>query len=158
MTTVPVRPTDVRELSRHVLFRAAGRRFALPLAQVREVVVPPPSFVRVPRAPPFVRGVMNLRGRVVTAIDFARLVELGDEVLGSAATRILLLEGGVRDLGILVGEVAGIAALPDPGSPPPGARPEVAGLATHEDEAVTLLSAERLLASIDAAFPGAKHV
>lgn len=141
---------------RHVLFRAAGRRFALPLAEVREVVLPPRSFVRVPRAPALLRGVMNLRGRVVTVVDFARLVELADDGADPAAARVLLLEGPVRDLGLLVAGVTGIGPIEAPEPAPPGARPEVAGLARVDGEAVTCLAADRLLASIQAAFPGSR--
>ena len=56
---------------RHVVFRLAAERFALPLEAVREVVLPQPPFARVPRASDAVRGVMNLRGRVVAVVDLA---------------------------------------------------------------------------------------
>lgn len=140
--------------TRHVLFRAAGRRFALPLAEVREVVLAPRVLVRVPRAPAPVRGVMNLRGRVVTVVDFARLCGLGDELVDPALSRVLILEGEVRDLGLLVAEVTGIGPLEAMEPPPPGARAGVSGLARVDGEAVTLLSVDRLLSSIGAAFPG----
>jgi purine-binding chemotaxis protein CheW len=146
-------PAPCGPSTRHVLFRAAGRRFALPLAEVREVVLPPRSFVRVPRAPAEVRGVMNLRGRVVTVVDFARLVGLGEEAFEPATARVLLLEGAVRDLGILVGGVTGIGTLPAVEPAPAGSRPEVVGLAAADGEAVTCLSVERLLVAIGAAFP-----
>ena len=44
---------------RHVLFRVARERYALPLEAVREVVLPQPPFARVPRTAGAVRGVMN---------------------------------------------------------------------------------------------------
>ena len=60
----------------HVVFRVDTTRYALPLAAVREVVVQPEGLVRVPRAPGPVLGVVNLRGRVVTVVDFPLLLEL----------------------------------------------------------------------------------
>ena len=140
--------------ARHVLFRAAGRAFALPLGDTREVVLPPRSFVRVPRAPRHVRGVMNLRGRVVTVVDFARLVELADEAADPATSRVLLREGGGRDRGLLGAEVTGIGPVEGALPPPPGSRPAVAGLALAGDGAVTLLAGDRLLEAIGATFPG----
>ena len=52
---------------RHIVFRLEKDRYALPLSAIREVVAVPQRFSRVPRSPIYVRGIMNLRGRVVTA-------------------------------------------------------------------------------------------
>ncbi|MFN7135178.1 MAG: chemotaxis protein CheW, partial [Myxococcales bacterium] len=62
---------------RHVVFTAASERYALPLAAVREVVVPA-TLSRVPRSPAAVCGIMNLRGRVVTVVDLGVLFGLCD--------------------------------------------------------------------------------
>lgn len=140
--------------ARHVLFRAAGRRFALPLAEVREVVLAPRLLVRVPRAPAPVRGAMNLRGRVVTVVEFARLCALGDERADPAVARVLILEGAIRDLGLLVAEVTGIGPLEANEPAPSGAWSGVSGLGRADGEAVTVLAVDRLLAAITAAFPG----
>jgi purine-binding chemotaxis protein CheW len=134
--------TDAPEPERHVLFRAAGRRFALPLADVREVVVPPREFVRVPRAPAYVRGVMNLRGRVVPVVDLARLLGPGKVAVDPATTRILLLAGPIRDLGILVDGVTGIVPLADP------AGRGQAGGPTFDGERVTCLAVDGIIAHI----------
>jgi purine-binding chemotaxis protein CheW len=59
---------------RHVVFRLEKDRYALPLSAIREVVVTPAKFSRVPRAPQAVSGIMNLRGRVVTVVELAALL------------------------------------------------------------------------------------
>ena len=66
---------------RHVVFCVASERFALPLAAVREVVLPQPPFALVPRSSDAVRGVMNLRGRVVAVVDLAALMGLAPQAL-----------------------------------------------------------------------------
>ena len=43
---------------RHVIFRLEKEHYALPLAAVREVVVPPAYCSKVPRAPDAIRGVL----------------------------------------------------------------------------------------------------
>lgn len=48
-----------------------GQLFGLPISQVHDVFVPE-SVTRVPLAAPEVAGVLNLRGRIVTAIDMAQ--------------------------------------------------------------------------------------
>jgi purine-binding chemotaxis protein CheW len=73
---------------RHVIFRVEKERYGLPLSSVREVVVPPGRFTRVPRAPAAISGVMNLRGRVVTVVEMRQLLGLpeGQSPLSRAGT------------------------------------------------------------------------
>lgn len=49
-------------------FSLAGQMFGVPILQVNDVLGPH-KITRAPLAPPAVAGVMNLRGRIVTAID-----------------------------------------------------------------------------------------
>ena len=82
-------------------------RYALPLAAVREVVVPPERFTRVPRAPPAVRGVMNLRGRVVTVVELLAAARPAAPAAQPQRRKLVLLDRGRRDLGLLVTDVDG---------------------------------------------------
>src|SRR5689334_2866449 len=104
---------------RHVVFRVEKDRYALPLSAIREVVVPPQKFSRVPRAPLAVRGVINLRGRVVTVVELRTLLGLGESTTGTS--KIVLLDRGRRDLGLLVTDVDGIELI-DKVVPAPGKR------------------------------------
>lgn len=134
---------------RHVVFRVAGERYAIPLESVREVVVPQPPFARVPRAPEAVRGVMNLRGRVVAVVDLAQLVGLTPQRLDGAAGQVLILDHGKRALGFLIAGVLGVEAL----LPPEGAAPGlVRGVAAATGGAVTLLGADALAGEAERLF------
>jgi purine-binding chemotaxis protein CheW len=125
---------------RHVVFRVDRERYALPLAAVREVVVPPASFTRVPRAPPAVRGVMNLRGRVVTVIELGGLLSLPDS--GQPCQKVVLLDRGRRDLGLLVTDVEGIEVLERVAAAPGRQAPALWGVARLKGLAVTVLDPE----------------
>jgi purine-binding chemotaxis protein CheW len=62
-------------------FYAGGGYFGIPVEQVQEVVKPQP-ITPVPLAPKVVRGLINLRGQILTAIDLRfrlGLGELGDQ-------------------------------------------------------------------------------
>ena len=52
-----------------------GQLFGLPISQVHDVFVPD-SVTRVPLSAPEVAGVLNLRGRIVTAIDMRKRLHL----------------------------------------------------------------------------------
>ncbi|MBX5482660.1 MAG: chemotaxis protein CheW [Myxococcaceae bacterium] len=127
---------------RHVIFRLDKDRYALPLAAIREVVVPPERFTRVPRAPPVVSGVMNLRGRVVTVVELRGLLGLGPGVPVDPklrTDRVVLLDRGRRDLGLLVSDVDGIDSIEKVTAAPGKSSPAVRGVARLRGWAVTVL-------------------
>ncbi len=141
---------------RHVVFRLDKDRYALPLSAIREVVVTPETFSRVPRSPASVRGIMNLRGRVVTVVELATLLRPDQPPkppdAGGGARKIVLLDRGRRELGLLVTEVDGIEAIEKVGPAPPKAPPTVKGLARLGALAVTVLEPEALDAAVAASF------
>ena len=59
-------------------FRVGDLLLGLPLEDVQEVLDDSRPVVRVPLAPPAVRGLINLRSQVVLSLDLRRLLE--DEV------------------------------------------------------------------------------
>ena len=136
---------------RHVVFRLEKDRYALPLSAIREVVVTPPKFSRVPKAPPSVSGIMNLRGRVVTVVDLSSLLKPADPP-HPTGTKVVLLDRGRRELGLLVTEVDGIEAIDKVGPPPPKAPATVKGLARLGALAITVLEPDALDAAVAAAF------
>lgn len=138
---------------RHVLFTVGGERCGLPLQAVREVVLPPAAYTKVPRAPSPVAGVMNLRGRVVLVVRAASLLA-STPTPAPAGERVLLLDRGRRDLGLLVDAVEGIESV-EHLSPLPGpAREGCKGLGQVRGEAVTVLDADALDASVLSLFGG----
>ena len=122
---------------RHVIFRVDKERYALPLPSVREVVVPPASLTRVPRAPAAVRGVMNLRGRVVTVVELATLLALPATEPGTG--RVVLLDRGKRDLGLWVTDVESIEPLERVTAAPGEKSGALKGIARLKGWAVTVL-------------------
>lgn len=138
------------DAGRHVVFRVEETLYALPLAAVREVVVTPEVFSRVPRAPAAVTGVMNLRGRVVTVVDLRPV--LGETEATGRAGKLLLLDRGRRDLALGVSEVEGIELLEALSSEE--ATGLVRGVARLGAGTVQLLDVERLEARVAGLFRG----
>jgi purine-binding chemotaxis protein CheW len=143
---VPAPPTE-----RQVVFRVGAERFALPLSAVREVVPPHPPFSAVPRAGGAVRGVMNLRGRVVAVVDLAELVGLAPQPLRAGQGQVLILDRDKRALGLLIGVVVGVEPLVLAEAAGEGL---VAGVASGRAGAVTLLRVEPLAEAAAALFGG----
>lgn len=59
---------NIAAKSDYVSMVVGGQLFGIPVLEVRDVFVPS-KLAHVPMAPPEVAGVLNLRGRIVTAID-----------------------------------------------------------------------------------------
>jgi purine-binding chemotaxis protein CheW len=87
----------------------AGQLFGLKLERVRDVFVPR-GLSTVPLAPPEVAGLLNLRGRIVTAIDLRRRLGLGprDE---ATMPRAIGIEKHGELYGIIVDRVGDVLRL-----------------------------------------------
>src|SRR5262249_44835336 len=65
----------------------------------------------VPRAPDFIRGVINLRGRILPVVDLKRKLALGQVELGRAS-RIVVVRLRERLLGLLVDGASQVLKVP----------------------------------------------
>ena len=105
----PERREKAEEMLEVVEFDLANERYAFPLAQVREV-----SLLReltpVPCAPPFVLGIMNLRGEIRAVIDLKKFFDLPAAGI-TELNKIILIERGDTRLGILADAIRGVRHL-----------------------------------------------
>jgi purine-binding chemotaxis protein CheW len=67
--------TVSEQFTEYVTVFIGNQLFGLPISRVQDVFVPD-RLTRVPLSPPEVAGVLNLRGRIVTAIDMRRRLDL----------------------------------------------------------------------------------
>jgi purine-binding chemotaxis protein CheW len=105
----------------------------------------------VPRAPRFIRGVINLRGRILPVLDLRTRLGLG-EVATSRAARIVVVRVKDRLLGLLVDGASQVLKIPVSQVEP---APEevvqkggdyIRGVAKLDDRLIILVDLERLLA------------
>jgi chemotaxis signal transduction protein len=94
--------TDDTLARRTLLFRAGNRTFGCSIDAVREIV-PQRRATRLPGAPPAVRGLINLRGTIVTVVDLG--LWLGGERSTAPDGSIILVDHGARVAGVSVDEV-----------------------------------------------------
>lgn len=91
-------------------FTLAGQRCVAPMAEVAEVLVVPAA-TRLPGVQPWVRGVANVRGRLLPLIDLEGF--FGGQLGGNRKRqRVLVLEYGDLYTGLLVGEMHGMQHFP----------------------------------------------
>ena len=94
---------------RYLLFGVGGRLYGCEIAVVREIV-PFRHCTRLPDAPPYICGLINLRGTVVTVLDLG--LRLGGRPVDRVEGSVILVEQGARVVGLGVDELRDVQRLP----------------------------------------------
>ena len=133
----------------YVTATVGGQLFGLPIARVQDVFVLD-RLTRVPLAAPEIAGVLNLRGRIVTAIDMRR--RLGLAPAGEVRRRMAIgIEYKGESYGLLIdaiGEVLNLPTADREGNPvnlEPGLARVSAGVHRLEDRLLVVLDVDRVL-------------
>jgi len=92
-----------------VVFKIGEEEFGVEINQVREIVKLV-SVTRMPKAPVFIEGVVNLRGQIITVIDLAKRLDL-PSTGRTEETRIMVVEVGDNTVGMIVDSVSEVLRL-----------------------------------------------
>ena len=132
-----------------VVFDLGAESYGVEIGRVQEIIRMT-SITRLPRAPEFVEGVINLRGRVIPVIDLRKRFGLPgeDEAKGS---RIVVMDVADQTLGMVVDGVSEVLRISAKEVEPPS--PVVTtidsdylrGIAKLEGRLIILLDLDRLL-------------
>ncbi|HJT23280.1 MAG TPA: chemotaxis protein CheW, partial [bacterium] len=132
-----------------VVFVLAGCEAAVGIRQVREILRVG-DITRMPKAPPFLEGIINMRGKIIPVIDLKKrfqmpLVDRTDE------SRVLIVEIQDQMIGFLVDKVAEVLRVPQ-ASVEPAKRPVLSigveyldGFLRLERRLILLLNLKKLL-------------
>jgi purine-binding chemotaxis protein CheW len=134
----------------HLLtFGLDREEFGIPVTQVREVIRVT-EITRVPQVPPHVRGVTNLRGRILPVVEIRTRLGLEPAIV-TPVSRIVVVEVLARVLGLLVDRVSQVTRLPaDSVAPPPeevvsAETDYVTGVARWDSRLIILLDLDKVL-------------
>jgi purine-binding chemotaxis protein CheW len=141
-------PTPSLEL--HLVTFALDREeFGIPIGQVREVIRVS-DITRVPQARPHVRGVTNLRGRILAVVEIRTRMGLPAAEI-TPRSRVVVVAIGERMLGILVDAVSQVVKVPSATVAPapeevvsPGTD-YITGVARWNSRLIILLDLEKVL-------------
>ena len=137
------------ELMQLVTFSVDDEEFGVDILKVQEIIRTM-EITKVPRAPEFVEGVINLRGKVIPIIDLRRRFGLVSRD-HDKHTRIIVIDISNMIVGFVVDSVSEVLRIPSSTVEPPP--PVVAGLESEyisgvgklEDRLLILLDLDRLL-------------
>jgi len=110
-----------------VVFALGDERYGLDIATVYEIIRHQP-ITAVPKAPAFVEGVINLRGRIIPVVDLRDRFGMAASDL-TKASRIVVADAGGTRVGLVVDGVSEVLMIAGDAIEP---TPEVAADADHD--------------------------
>lgn len=142
---------EVIEMVQLVTFGMAGETYALEIQQVEAIINMKP-ITRVPKAPPYIDGVINLRGEIVPVINTRHRLRLPAlSTLQNNQIIILSFEEEKVKAGFMVDSVAEVIRLPETAVDPPSRVSEgididyLKGVGKQDNKIIILLNAHRLV-------------
>jgi purine-binding chemotaxis protein CheW len=109
--------TGVTGESQLVVFDLNEEAYGVDISQVREIIRMQ-EITRVPRAPEFIEGVINLRGKVIPVVDLrTRFSMPGTE--RTDEHRIVVVDVSGQDIGMVVDAVTEVSRIPSSSIEPP---------------------------------------
>lgn len=144
--------TDILQL---VSFELGGEEYAVDILRVQEINRMS-EIARVPNAPPYVEGVINLRGRVIPVVSLRKKFKMEEKEL-DAQSRIIIMDIQGITIGIVVDAVSEVLRIPagtvDPAPPMAvGVSAEfIKGIAKLEDRLLILIDMDKLIEKAESA-------
>lgn len=153
MSTVVTRAINNRELQL-IVFRLDDLLLGLEIDRIQEINRQL-EITKVPRTPDYVRGVINLRGEVVTVIDPKSILGLPSSEISRSA-RNLVIQADGEMIGLLVDQVADILSVNSAEIAPSPANIRgvdgrfFTGVYTTDNEIVVLVDLDEMLSGSEA--------
>ena len=139
------------ELNQLISFKVGNEEYGLDILRVKEVIRIR-EITRLPKAPSFVKGIINLRGDVIPIIDLRDKFGLEHQEY-TDMTRVIVVDVDEKLVGMVVDAASQVVRIPaDQIDPPP---PIVGGLSTEyikgvgkiDERLVILLQIDRILST-----------
>jgi len=132
-----------------VLFDLGNEIYGVDISVVYEIIRMQ-AITMVPKAPFFVEGIINLRGKVIPIVDMRKRFGL-PKVEQNKDNRIMVLENSGQNVGIIVDAVTEVLRIPSESVEPPSSiivsatSDYILGIAKHNKNMIILLDMERVL-------------
>jgi len=146
-------PTAGAKPGRYLTFKLGRESYGLPVLGVREIIRLCP-ITPVPRMPDYIKGVINLRGKVIPILDLRAKFQLSSETYGERACIIVVQVGAppapVMQMGAIVDAVEEVVQLSEAELEPTpdfGGSPKtdyILGMATTHGGVKTLLDLDKV--------------
>jgi chemotaxis protein CheZ len=134
-------------MKQYIGFKLGESEYTLPILKVREIINTP-SITTLPQSPHYMKGIINLRGRIIPVVDLKEIISAGgEEGLGS---KTIVISSGKVTFGVLVDSITSVVNIEKSEiEAPEGFMHEnldrVEGVARLDDRLVILLDTDKLV-------------
>ena len=142
---------NVVEMRQLINFTVGNEEYGLELLRVKEVIRTR-QITWLPKAPPCVKGIINLRGDVIPIVDLRERFGLQQQQQ-TAKTRVIVVEVQGRPVGMVVDSASQVVRVPaDQFDPPPtvigeGLRDFVTAIGKTGDRLIIMIDLDRILST-----------
>ncbi|GIV16917.1 MAG: chemotaxis protein CheW [Armatimonadota bacterium] len=149
MSAATITSTAERQV---VAFRLGNETYAIDISYIHEIIRMK-EITFVPRAPHYMRGVINLRGRIVPVMDLSARLGLPPQQ-ETPQSRIIVVEVSGESIGMIVDAVSEVLRLPEDQIEPPTqmagteSADYICGLGKINDRLVLLLDVEKVVENV----------
>ncbi len=153
MSTLDEKKQESTDILQLVSFKIGSEEFGVDILKVQEINRMM-QVTKVPNAPEFVDGVVNLRGRIIPVVDLRTRLQMSRKE-HDKDTRIIVIELDGTVIGFIVDEVSEVLRIPRNITEPPP--PMVAGIDADyitavgklEDRLLILLDLEKIFSTLE---------
>lgn len=130
-----------------VVFKLGDEHFAVETERVQSIndIM---AITRVPKAPSYIKGLINLRGSIKSLVDINLLLNVKP---GTEQNNIIILTVEKEEIGITVDEVEEVLDIDEksiqklPNNDNNNSRNYIKGIINHEDKLLTIIDIDKLL-------------
>ncbi len=132
-----------------VIFELANEVYGVDISRVQEIIRMT-TITQLPRAPEFVEGVINLRGKVIPVVDLDKRFGL-EMTERTKSSRIVVVDVGEHTIGMVVDAVSEVLRVPADAVEPPSPvvttieSDYIRGIAKLESRLIILLDLDKVL-------------
>jgi purine-binding chemotaxis protein CheW len=141
-------------MKKYITFYVGNELFGIDVLRVQEINLPLEfTITPLPKSPPFLKGILNLRGKLVPVIDLRSRFSL-DEINWDIKTRIIITKFSDKLIGIIVDMVSDVKEVNEEKiEPPPSTvsgieREYIEGIYKLQERLVTFLNIDKIVVSV----------
>lgn len=94
---------DAREV---LEFEMGSERYGIEISEIREVL-PLLQYTHLPCTPPFIFGILNIRGEILSIVDLKKFFRLPEQGITNQ-NKVIILDNGTMAFGILADLIVGV--------------------------------------------------
>ncbi|MBR4707716.1 MAG: chemotaxis protein CheW [Pseudobutyrivibrio sp.] len=143
-----------KEKKQYIVVKIGGEHYGIDISYI-DNIVRMSKITRVPKAPSYYRGVINLRGEVVPVMSLRRRMDLDDDEFTDASRIIILKLDGSGLMGVIVDEVKEVLSLSEddieaPSSTLKSKNSFINGVGKNGDELISIFEISSIIGESEA--------